>query len=139
MEKTARILLLFACLFIMGMGTAGETDVVRDIPEPDRKFKVEVVDASDMSFTVERFSVDGLTYVPVEMGRADIALDFAEIEKARFYLEGDKVRAVVEFAGGITKTVGLDPELKFYGRSEWGNLRLRAKDIKAIKFLRENI
>lgn len=138
MRRTSGILLVLACFLSLGMGSMGGKDYVGDIPEPDRGFKAEVVDATDTSFMVEKLSVEGLTHVPVELGLADISLDFAEISEARFYVQGGEVQARVLFTGGREHTVRLHPDLKFYGRSEWGNMRLKAKDIKLIRFIRSN-
>jgi hypothetical protein len=135
MKKLAALFFVFACLLCMGMGAADETMAVKDIPEPDRNFKVEVIDATDTSFTVERFSVQGLTFIPVEMGRADVALDFAEIKSATFNLQGEKVRADISFTGERTNSVTLEPGLTFYGKSQWGNVRLEAGDIRKIDFI----
>lgn len=134
MRKITPILFVAACLLCMGMGGSGDDGVVRKIPEPDRKFSVELVDAADTSFEVESFSVEGLTFVPVEMGRADVALDFATIDSATFLLRDDSVRAEVKFTDGETNAVSIDPDLAFYGRCRWGNLRLKARDIRAITF-----
>lgn len=135
MKKIALLLLVIACFLCMGMGAADDTMAVKEIPEPDRNFKVEVVDATDTSFTVEHFSVEGLTFIPVEMGRADVALDFAEIRSATFNLQGDKVRADISFTGERTNSVTLQPDLTFYGKSQWGNVRLEAADIRKIDFI----
>jgi hypothetical protein len=137
MRKYATVPLLVFCLLCMGMGAAERTKVVKDIPDPDRSFEVEIIDATDTSFHVEEFSVEGLTYVPVELGKAEVSLDFAAVESARFNLRDDIVAAEVRFADGRTRSVELDPGLTFYGRSEWGNLRLKARDIKKIHFMQE--
>jgi hypothetical protein len=134
MKKIIPLLLFAACLLCLGMGSANSDGVVKRIPDPDRNFSVTLVDAADTSFDVEAFSADGLTFVPVEMGRADVALDFAKIEEARFFLQDDTVKAEVTFADGKKSSVGLDPNLDFYGRCQWGNMRLKAKDIRAITF-----
>jgi hypothetical protein len=135
MKEIAAMLLVFACFLCMGMGAADESMAVKDIPEPDRNFKVEVVDATDTSFTVDHFSVQGLTFIPVEMGRADVALDFAEIKSATFNLQGEKVRADISFTGERSNSVNLEPGLTFYGKSQWGNVRLEAADIRKIDFI----
>lgn len=135
-KRTLAIILLFS-LLCMGMGQMDESLAVKDIPEPDREFKVELIDASDTSFEVEHFSVEGLTFIPAEMGRADVALDFAEIKAATFRLQGDMVSADIDFESGRQKAVNLKPSLMFYGKTQWGNARLEAKDIRKVTFIKK--
>lgn len=119
----------------MGMGGLGDTEVVTKIPKPERSFQVELVDAEDVSFAVHDFSMDGLTLLPVTSGKADISLDFAEIQEARLYLQDDKVLARVTFRNGSASDFMLDPDLPFYGLTDWGKMKIKAGDVRRVTFL----
>lgn len=134
MGRAAPVLLVMAALLCLGMGGLGEREVLTKIPKPDRFFNVEVVDAQDVSFLLREFSMDGLTLLPVMEGKAHISLDFAEISEARLYLQGEHVLASVQFRNGTSKDFHLEPDLSFYGLTDWGKLNLKAKDIRRIIF-----
>lgn len=127
---------LLACFAIlcMGMGGFGDTEIVSKIPEPDRPFTVTVVDATDTTFTVSDFSVEGLTLVPVTLGKAKMSIDFAKVKHARLLHRGDDMKAVISLKDGSTQEVGMSPSTMFYGRTPWGLMQLAAGDVKEIRF-----
>lgn len=135
LRKTAP-LFLFLCLALacMGMGGFGDTDTVKKIPVPDRSFTVTVVDVTDTSFTVSDFSVEGLTLVPVEMGKADVAVDFAKVASARFLDKGGNLTAELTLKDGSVKHTRISRKTLFYGRTSWGLVRIEAGDVKEIRF-----
>ncbi|HDQ39877.1 MAG TPA: hypothetical protein ENN39_02450 [Desulfonatronum sp.] len=130
----ALVCLAVAALMCLGMGGLGEREVVTKIPRPDRFFNVEVVDVEDVSFSLREFSMDGLTLLPVTAGKAQISLDFAEITEARFYLQGDRVQATVTFKNGSSRDFFMEPDLSFFGLTDWGKVNLEAGDIRRITF-----
>ncbi|WP_028586263.1 hypothetical protein [Desulfocurvus vexinensis] len=127
----ATLLLALAC---MGMGGMGDTGIINKIPEPDRHFTVTVVDVTDTTFQAEDFSVEGLTMVPVQMGKASLSIDFARVSRVVFLHRGEELQATVTFTDGQEKTVTASPRTLFFGRTPWGLMRLAAKDIKEIRF-----
>lgn len=129
------VFLAAMALMLMGMGGFGDSDVVNKIPKPDRAFSVRIVDAENVSYDVEEFSVDGLTYAPASVGKADVGIDFATIDQVQLFREGDaSVRADVGFKDGSHQQVHMEPGTTFYGRTSWGLMRLAAKDIREIDF-----
>lgn len=130
----ASLLLVLSAIACMGMGGFGEGAVLSKIPQPDRPFSVTVVDVTETSFTATDFSVEGKTLVPVELGKADISIDFAKIDDVMFLRDGEKITATVRFKGGDVKRVTVAPNTAFYGRTPWGLMRLMAKDIKELHF-----
>lgn len=130
----ALIFLVVVALLCLGMGGLGEREIITKIPKPDRFFNVEVVDAEDVSFSLREFSMEGLTLLPVSVGKAHISIDFAEISEVRFFLQGDRVQAVVDFKNGSSRDFYLDPGLSFFGLTDWGKVNLEAGDIRRITF-----
>lgn len=126
--------LLLAALACMGMGGLGDSDILSKIPQPDRPFNVTVIDVTDTSFSATDFSVEGKTLVPVELGKAELSIDFAKIKDVAFLRDGDAIKATVTFKSGEVKQVTVSPGTTFYGRTPWGPMRLSGKDIKELHF-----
>jgi hypothetical protein len=135
MMKVWTSVLLIAAWLSLGMGVIGDTEVITTIPKPERSFLVELVDADDVSFALRDFSMNGLTLFPVTAGKADISLDFAEIMEARMYLQDDRVLAKVLFRNQTTQEFIIDSGLAFYGLTDWGKLKITAKNIRRVTFL----
>lgn len=128
-------LLLVAAWLSLGMGGFGDTEVVTKIPKPERSFLVELIDAEDVSFFLRDFSMDGLTLIPVSAGKAEISLDFAEILEARLYLQDDRVLVRVTFQNQSSRDFHAQPNLPFFGLTDWGKLKILARDVRRITFL----
>ncbi|MFO7818406.1 MAG: hypothetical protein R6V39_12105 [Desulfovibrionales bacterium] len=127
--------LVILALLCLAMGGGGDGPVTF-VPEPDRNFSARIVDQSDTSYTVDNLSVDGLTLLPAEMGKAEIGVDFSKIDIINFYLQGERELAEVVFSDSRQKKFYLSPETVFYARSQWGNMKLLCKDIKTIDFIK---
>lgn len=135
MRQIAALALLVAvALVCMGMGGFGGTETVTKIPTPDRPFAVTVVDVTDTAFAVSDFSVEGLTLVPVKMGKANVAVDFAQVQSVRILDRGKTLVAVVNLKDGSTQEATISPQTLFYGRTPWGLMQIAAEDIKEIRF-----
>ncbi|NCC25706.1 MAG: hypothetical protein EOM25_11015 [Deltaproteobacteria bacterium] len=133
MTRKMMVMLVVASFFCLGMG--GGVDVVSSIPKPDRVFNVRVVDATDTSYNAGQVSVDGVTFLPVRLGGAELGVDFAKISRVRFYLQGETVAvAVTGRDGQDMPSMTMDPNILFSGSTDWGNFRLKAKDIREISF-----
>jgi len=133
--KNRLILLIFLALLCLAMGGGGDGPVTF-VPNPDRNFSAQIVDQSDTSYTVDNLSVDGLTLLPAQMGKAEIGIDFSKIDVINFYLQGEVELAEVIFSDSRQKKFYLSPETVFYARSQWGNLKLVCRDIKSIDFIK---
>ncbi|BBD08799.1 hypothetical protein [Desulfovibrio ferrophilus] len=125
---------LSLALLCMGMGGFGDTDIVKKIPAPDRSFTVTILDDTDTTFTVSDFSVEGLTLVPVHLGKANMAIDFAKVKNVTLFEQGSELAATIVLSDGSTKKVTMSPKTMFYGRTPWGLMQLKAGDIKEIHF-----
>lgn len=121
-------------LALMGMGGFGDTDIVKKIPTPDRPFTVTIVDDTDTTFSVSDFSVEGLTLVPVHLGKANVSIDFAKVKSVTLMERGTELHAAVTLTDGNVQNVTMSPRTMFYGRTPWGLMQLKAGDIKKIVF-----
>ncbi|WP_462327208.1 hypothetical protein [Desulfobaculum sp.] len=141
MGRTRRMaivsVLALVSLVCLGMGSMGQSVKVTKVPEPDRLFTAEVVDAEDTSYTVRDFSVEGLTLVPVTLGKAEVSIDFAAIRSVEFQYDEPTLAAVVTYRDGSTRKVRVEPGVNFYGRTKWGMLRLAARDVRRVTFVQQ--
>ena len=124
-------LVIFICFFNFGMGNMGERDVI-DIPEPEKNYAVTLVDQTDVSLSLEKFSFEGQTYFIGKLGRAEISIDFGKINSALFILEDDYVKVKVNLKDGKILEILVDKSKNCYGISSFANVRIEVQDIKKI-------
>jgi len=134
MRKIQFFILLIFSILNLGMG-GNSQEIVSKIPEPDRIFTAMIIDLDNTSYEVQKLSIDGLTFLPVQMGRAQAGIDFKSIKKISFYLQDDKVLGRIEFDDNFKKEFYLDPQVTFFGQTKWGKIKLKCKDIKEIEFM----
>jgi hypothetical protein len=132
MKKSWHVWLLIVIGFsTLGMGSFGGQDSV-ETPEPDRIYTVKLVDQSDVSMELEKFTCNGQTFITGEMGRARLSIDFLKISAIFFYLEGDKVRAEVTLSDGQKATIYMEKNTPWFGKATFADVRIETKDIKTI-------
>ncbi len=124
-------LIALLCLFTLGMGSMGESDVV-NIPEPEINYTVNLVDQSDMSIDLEKFSCEGQTYFMGKLGKADISIDFDKINSIFFLLQEDDVKAKVNLKDGKFLEIFVEKNKPCYGVSSFADVRIEMQDIKKI-------
>ena len=124
-------LVVLLCFFTLGMGSMGESDVV-NVPEPEINYKVKLVDQSDMSIDLEKFSCDGQTYLIGKLGKADISIDFDKINSIFFLLQEDDVKAKVNLKDGKVLEIFVEKKKPCYGVSSFADVRIEMQDIKKI-------
>jgi hypothetical protein len=122
---------ILICFFAFGMGNMGERGVV-DIPEPEKNYAVKLVDQTDVSMDLEKFSFEGQTYFIGKLGRAEISIDFGKIDSILFILQNDHVKACVKLKDGKALEILVDKDKNCYGISSFGNVRIEVQDIKKI-------
>ena len=126
---------LFVCMCCTGMG-GGNNDLLTRIPVPDREFRVEVTDTEDTRYAVSSFSVDGLTVLPVSLGKILVGIDFADIDSMTLFLGEASLTADIVYISGQRKEVSLKKDLFFYGQSQWGKMKIHARDCRQVRFVR---
>ena len=114
----------------------GNSDLLTRIPVPDREFRVEVTDTEDTRYAVSSFSVDGLTVLPVSLGKILVGIDFADIDSMTLFLGEASLTADIVYISGQHKEVSLKKDLFFYGQSQWGKMKIHARDCRQVKFVR---
>ncbi len=129
-------LVIFICFFTVGMGNMGERGVI-DIPEPEKNYAVTLVDQTDVSMDLEKFSFEGQTYFIGKLGRAEISIDFDKIGSVLFILQDDHVKAKVNLKDGKALEILVDKGKNCYGISSFANVRIEVQDIKKITMHRK--
>ncbi|MBC2695044.1 MAG: hypothetical protein HF982_07185 [Desulfobacteraceae bacterium] len=124
-------LVILICFLTVGMGNMGESGVI-DIPEPEKNYTATLVDQTDVSIDLEKFSFEGRTYFIGKLGRAEISIDFGKIDSVLFILQNDHVKAKINLKDGKALEILIDKGKNCYGISSFGNVRIEVQDIKKI-------
>jgi hypothetical protein len=122
---------ILICFLTVGMGNMGERGVI-DIPEPEKNYTATLVDQTDVSMDLEKFSFEGQTYFIGKLGRAEISIDFDKIDLVLFILQDDHVKAKVNLKDGKALEILIDKDKNCYGISSFGNVRIEVQDIKKV-------
>jgi len=115
----------------MGTGMLGEEQGLV-VPEPDQSFTAVVVDQDDMSTEVSDFTCDGWTYFLGTRGKTEFSVGFERIESARFFWEPPKVRGDFALKDGQNLSLMLEPETPCLGKSRYGAVRVKVRDLKTL-------
>ena len=115
----------------LGMGGMGGGDRI-DMPEPEENYAVNLIDQSDVSIDLEKFSCDGLTYFIGKLGRVEISVDFDKINSVFFLLQDKDVKAKVNLKDGKVIELLVDKTKPCYGVSSFADIRIEMQDIKRI-------
>jgi len=124
-------LVVLICFLAFGMGNMGERGVI-DIPEPEKNYTAKLVDQTDISIDLEKFSFEGQTYFIGKLGMAEISIDFDKIDSVLFILQDDHVKAKVNLKDGKALEIIVDKGKNCYGVSSFGNVRIEVQDIKKV-------
>ncbi len=126
------LILAAASLLCLGMGAGGAFGPVGQ--DVDRLFSARIVDESNESFEVHRFTADGSTFLPAYVGAAQLSIDFGKIRTAHFYVQDEQVLVRMILVTDEEMEVYIQPGVRFVGQTDWGKISLRAKDIREISF-----
>jgi hypothetical protein len=118
-------------IFLVGMGDVG-TPLSVEIPEPATNYAATVVDISDTSTRLEKFSFGGQTFISGRMGDADISVTFDKIGSMGFTLKEKTLTAEVQLKDGNVIPVVMEKGTVCYGRFEYGDFRIAVEDIRSI-------
>ena len=125
------IVIIIVCLFLVSMGTNGGNDVVK-LPEPEENYTVTLIDQSDVSMELEKFSCNGMTFFTGKLSRSEVSVDFSKIRSILFFLKDKKVFAKLILKDGKVVELLMKSKQPCYGRSSFGNVRIKMVDIKKI-------
>lgn len=124
-------LVLMICFFTLGMGNMEGDDVV-NIPEPEKNYSVTLVDQSDVSIDLEKFSCDGMTYFIGNFGKTELSVDYDRLTSVFFLWHDENIKAKLHLKDGKVIELVVDGKKPCYGVSSFGNCRIKMQDIKNI-------
>jgi hypothetical protein len=130
---------LAMCCMLMGMGSIGGDSGVVKIIEPEKNFKVRLVDQEDVSVVLEQFSCQGQVYFPGKRGKAEISIAFERIAQVDFFLKDRELYANVALKDGSGVEMTVDQDLPCLGKAEFANVKIRMEDVKQVVFLQQVI
>lgn len=121
------------CCLSLGMGTMGDPSAVKT-PEPDKNYTATVVDQEDVSMDLEKFTVNGQTYLTGKLGKADLAIDFERIRSILFVTADGVTTAAVTLGDRKQVDLIVAQDTPCFGASSFADVRIEVKDIKKILF-----
>ena len=124
-------LVMLACFCSLGMGSMNNDGMVT-VPEPEKNYYVTLIDQSDVSIDLEKFSCNGKTYFTGKLGRAEISIDFDKIDSILFFLKDDHVQANVKLKDGKVLETIVGKKKSCYGKSSFADVKILMQDIKMI-------
>jgi len=75
-----------------------------------KDYAATLVDQTDVSMDLEKFSFEGQTYFIGKLGRAEISIDFDKIDSVLFILQDDQVKARLNLKDGKTLEIIVDKD-----------------------------
>ena len=117
----------------MGMGSSGESAPVT-VPEPETDYAVVLVDQSDVSTALEKFSCDGQVFISGKRGNAHISIPFQKISSVQFFLKDAVLTADVKLKDEPSVTITVEKDQPCYGTLSYGSMKINMEDIKSITF-----
>jgi hypothetical protein len=134
MKKTAYLIsTVFFSLFLMGMGTTDDSAPVT-VPEPEINYAVAMVDRSDVTLDIEKFSCDGELFISGERGNARISIPFDKIASVYFLLKNEELTANVKLKNDTSVMLTVEKDQPCYGTLSYGSIKIEMADIKSITF-----
>ncbi len=132
-KMLSAICLIVFCLITLGMGNTGSNESF-EIPSPDKNYQVTLIDQSDITVELTKFSCNGQTFLVGEYGKSMISIDFHNISTIFFYLEAENLRANVKLKDGKKIEISVAKNVPCFGISSFADVRVDMIDIKQITF-----
>lgn len=125
------ILALSMSIAALGMGSVDDSQKLK-LPEPDVNYEATIVDQDDVSLKLNKFSIDGRTYLMGQLGRADMSIDFNRIARMAFFIKNDDLKAQLTLKDGSRVVLTVQKDKSCYGQSAIAEVRITLKDVKTI-------
>lgn len=122
---------LLSYAFLVGMGNLGDPLSV-EVPEPAADYAVTVVDQSDHSARLEKFSIGGKTLISGKLGNADVSVPFDKVRSIALLLKDETLTAEVHLKDDNVLLVDVRPGTVCYGKFRYGDFRIAVDDIRLI-------
>lgn len=119
--------------FLMGMGAFGETPANK-IPVPDKKYRAEFIDQTDIVTECTDVSIEGNTFVDGKRGEGVFSVSFDRIRSILFRMKDRELRGTIKMKDGNEIELVLSKDRKAYGRTPFGTFQIKLSSLKKITF-----
>ncbi len=124
-------LLLVSYVFLVAMGGVGGSASI-NVPEPAKDYAATIIDRSDISTRVEKFSFEGQTSISGKLGGGHVSINFVKIASISFALQDNDLKANVLLKDGKQVPVIVDKAIACYGTLPYGKFKIAMEDMKSI-------
>lgn len=123
-------LVALVALPLLGMGAlGGETSPAA----PERNYAGVFFDREGVEVEAQWMNANGEVSLSGDLGRGTLRIPFDDIDRIEFSgKEADELTAAVHLREGKTVDLGVRNSLTFYGRTDLGLYRIRARDLKSV-------
>lgn len=134
MQKRATYILLAIFLFLGVTGMAQRPS--HEVPVPDRNFVVSVTDDQGITTRCTLVTWDSALYLLGTRGKGIVTIPFEKVSKAVFAGERakDRIDFQITLKNAEVVAVSLDAESLLQGTTDFGSYRIKARNIKEIRF-----
>ncbi len=132
------LLMVLLAIFMIGMGNlTGKPG--GSIPLPDKDFKATITDVNSVKTTCSYFSINGKDYLKGMRGAATVTIPFEKIAVIKIRIFGDEkdVEAEVMLLDDQNITLYVDSNSDIYGKTDFGTVQIKMRDITTIEFSNE--
>jgi HSP20 family molecular chaperone IbpA len=123
----------------MGMGSLGGTPE-GSIPMPDKDFKATITDIDSVKTTCSFVSINGKDFVKGKRGSASVTIPFENVIAVKITKTGDEkdVDAELNLVDEKDISIKVDGNSDVSGKTDFGTVQIKMRDISEIKFISEN-
>ncbi|MFH1076782.1 MAG: hypothetical protein V1753_08110 [Pseudomonadota bacterium] len=122
------------CAFLAGMGGMDDSKKPVSLPETVDNYSVTLVDQSNASMELKKFSCAGEVFFSGKKGEAQISISFEKILSISFFLKEEVINAEIKLHDGALVPLTVDGDEVCYGALSYGAAKLYIRDIKSITF-----
>ena len=132
------LVILLLSVFTMGMGSLGGKPE-GSIPMPDKDFKATITDINAVKTTCSFVSVNGKDFLKGERGSTSVTIPFENIITVKISKTGDEkdVDAELNLVDEKGINIKVDGNSDVYGKTDFGTVQVKMRDISEIKFSTE--
>ncbi|MFC1854976.1 hypothetical protein ACFL2A_00350 [Thermodesulfobacteriota bacterium] len=131
-------IILIISFFMMGMGDLGGTPE-GSIPMPDKDYKATITDVNSVETVANFVSINGKGYVKGKRGSANVTIPFENINTVTVSLSEDEkdVDTDLKLVDGKSISIKVDGNLDLSGKTDFGTIKIKVRDITKIEFTNE--
>ncbi|MCX7770192.1 MAG: hypothetical protein N2202_03820 [Proteobacteria bacterium] len=129
-----KLFLLLLFFILCGFGIFPEDE--NKLPDVVPNYKIQITDTDGYSIELTNVSINNLLYLSGKHSKADLVIDFKNIDKIIFKnLDEKNLSASVYMKNGENISLLIKGNLKLKGKSKYGIFSIALKDLRELKML----